>query len=545
MSCDSPEKNAMTPAKAVVDVCRVCGNDFASKKGKHNLLQGKDLSVRPDFTEALENLTGPVTAGDGQPMAVCDSCRTQLKRYHRCAAEVDRIGSAVKEQCSANVDLRRKRCAGNSPTVAPVRKQLKSCTTLHAKGISLPGNVSGSPTNSASNTVTLQVNSTLLTLQPSKQISARVGLVQPAVVLLPAVKQELSGDGLAIDSYQQPSSVKVPIPAITRTVPARPRQQQTVRELLASRNLKREGTVADSSKLNPQQAEDTKETKVILKTSSGMKTRVLRGPFEKIGEDLVQGRYKNLPRSIMAVPGLAYCVTNEVLKLVDKECKELTSKKFDSVLRQKTPSALADFTWDKVLKEWEQTAPNFLKFLECASTVSTQKGAKGQHKAADDTKKYTMAMAGVTLLRARSREMSAPMYHNSLVMHHGGAKKRCFRRLARLGICVSSRSTLHKLKQMSRSWDSQILEWKRDACKANTASENHAESSTAHTGSAEDPGKNNNRSLLDAGNLAIQTLLSEPGPPQRSTSQGNDAANSMQIIKDSMDHTVKLHSGKE
>lgn len=208
----------------------------------------------------------------------------------------------------------------------------------------------------------------------------------------------------------------------------------------------------------------------------------------------------------MAVPGLAYCITNEVLKLVDRECKDLTSKKFDSVLRQKTPSALADFTWDKVLSEWEKTAPNFLRFLECASNITTQRVAKGRHKAMDGTKKYAMAMGGVTLLRARSREMSAPMYHNSIVMHHGGAKKRCFRRLARLGICVSSRSTLHKLKQMSRSWDtwdSQILEWKRGACKGSTADEDCAKSKAAHASPVEDIVKDNNRVCRY---LAQQTL---------------------------------------
>ncbi|KAJ8386059.1 hypothetical protein AAFF_G00177480 [Aldrovandia affinis] len=504
MSCHFPEDSA-TQFKTAADVCRVCGDDFASKKGKHNLLQGKDFTVRPDYTAALECLTGPVMVGDGLPMAVCESCRTQLKRYHRCAAEVDRIGNAVREKCSGISNIRLKRCVPNTCIWAPIQKQLKSCATQSPNTLSL---VSDTAPNTNPTSEKVQVNFAQITTY--KKISARVVTNRPALIVLPTLKQKSPADGLVIESSQQTCSAKVCIP----TIASAPVLSGPVR------SAKRAPTVAELIMKNQQQVEETKETKVILKTLSGVKTRVLRGPFEKIGEDLVQGRYKNLPRSIMAVPGLAYCVTNEVLKLIDRECKKLTSKKFDSVLRQKTPSALADFTWDKVLSEWEKTAPNFLRFLECVSNVSTQSAAKGRHKAMDGTKKYAMAMGGVTLLRVRSREMSAPMYHNSIVMHHGGAKKRCFWRLARLGICVSSRSTLHKLKQMSRSWDSQILEWKRGAHKGSTSDENCAESKAVYASPVKDIVKDNNRetsateigfqTVLDAGSLAIQTLLSEP-----------------------------------
>ncbi|KAJ8338827.1 hypothetical protein SKAU_G00356130 [Synaphobranchus kaupii] len=171
MSRHSPNDNSVTPPKAAVDVCRVCGDDFASKTGKHNLLQGKDSSVRPDYTAALECLTGPVLLGDGRLRILSDAAQ------------------AVSQQ-------------------------------------------------------------------------------------------ELPKDGVVSARFQQTCSANVCTPAITHVV-VRPGPM---------RSSKRAPTVADLIlQKKKQQVEETKHMKVILKRASGMKCRVLRGPLEKIGQDLVQG----------------------------------------------------------------------------------------------------------------------------------------------------------------------------------------------------------------------------------------------------------------
>ncbi len=95
----SPKK---TPSK-FVDVCHVCGKTFSSVKNKHNLLLGHDSSIRPDYTLALEDITGRVTPGDGLPKAVCGSCRTLLRRYGRSKADVERIGTFVREKASTRL----------------------------------------------------------------------------------------------------------------------------------------------------------------------------------------------------------------------------------------------------------------------------------------------------------------------------------------------------------------------------------------------------------------------------------------------------------
>ena len=72
----------------------------------------------------------------------------------------------------------------------------------------------------------------------------------------------------------------------------------------------------------------------------------------------------------------------------------------------------------------------------------------------------TTAMAGSTLLNARSHKMSAHKYRNSLVLRFGGAKKRCIDRMRRLGTCMSYSMTLKRLKDMGKSWDRRLLKWK-------------------------------------------------------------------------------------
>ena len=165
----------------------------------------------------------------------------------------------------------------------------------------------------------------------------------------------------------------------------------------------------------------------------------------------------------MAEPILLDATVDNVLKLLKKECKSLCKPSFNSILRQHNPQALIDFKWDNLIAEWKQNAPTFLKFLECVGTVYDKLNVTGltsRQKQKRKAQACTLAMAGATLLRSRNLAMSAPMYRNTLVLRHGGAKKRCIQRLARIGVCMSNRSSLSKLKEMGKTWDRKLLQWK-------------------------------------------------------------------------------------
>lgn len=177
-----------------------------------------------------------------------------------------------------------------------------------------------------------------------------------------------------------------------------------------------------------------------------------------------------LPKLLMDVPGLDKTIIKQVMNRVDEECRELTSSKFKSILRNTSPSDLQQFSWQKVVNEWNNKAKTFICFLKSASAIYTDvndgEGKQARRKtsvrkATLQTKLCTMAMAGCTLLRARSKFMCAPMYRNAMVLQHGGAKKRCYDRLNKIGVCVSRKRCLSKLKIISSSWDKAYLRWKK------------------------------------------------------------------------------------
>ncbi len=58
------------------------------------------------------------------------------------------------------------------------------------------------------------------------------------------------------------------------------------------------------------------------------------------------------------------------------------------------------------------------------------------------------------------------MFRNSMVLKHGGAKKRCIDRFNRIGVCVNHSATLQKIKEITETWDAGILEWKKIMCES-------------------------------------------------------------------------------
>ena len=67
---------------------------------------------------------------------------------------------------------------------------------------------------------------------------------------------------------------------------------------------------------------------------------------------------------------LSELVEASVLEKVKKECRNLCDPKVKSVLRQTHATALEEFSWDTLLKEWEDHAPTFLKFLQASADNS-------------------------------------------------------------------------------------------------------------------------------------------------------------------------------
>ena len=73
----------------------------------------------------------------------------------------------------------------------------------------------------------------------------------------------------------------------------------------------------------------------------------------------------------MSIERVAKCVELMVLQTIERECQTVClSQRVKSVLRQTSATALQNFTWNHLLREWKEHAPTFYKFLEISSGIT-------------------------------------------------------------------------------------------------------------------------------------------------------------------------------
>ncbi|XP_034749511.1 uncharacterized protein LOC117957693 isoform X3 [Etheostoma cragini] len=211
-----------------------------------------------------------------------------------------------------------------------------------------------------------------------------------------------------------------------------------------------------------------KQSKVTIRTAKSLKSRIVCGPMERVLHHIVQGTLHRIPHALLSVPGMFDFMVHEMTNIIRNECKKLTSRKFTSILRRTSIEDLKNFKWMNVVEEWRTNAPTFLKFLQCASTVSIEPAnttSRIRPHPSRRINKYRLPMAGAILLNARCESMSAHMYTNALVMCHSGSRRR-FKWLNRVGVCITSGMALAKLKAMGPAWDNKtFFQWTENVCK--------------------------------------------------------------------------------
>ncbi|XP_037627169.1 uncharacterized protein LOC119489071 isoform X3 [Sebastes umbrosus] len=273
----------------------------------------------------------------------------------------------------------------------------------------------------------------------------------------------------------------------------------------------------------------SKQSKIIIRTPFSVRSRIVRGPLERVLENIVKGRLNRIPHAIMSVPGLFDAVVKEVLDVIKKECKKLTSLKFTSILRQTSMKDLNNFKWMDVVAEWRMNAPTYLKFLESASSVSMEAATSRIRPVSHSkTNKYKLPMAGAILLNARCSSMSAHMYRNAMFICRGGAKRR-FQRLNQLGVCISDGRALAKLKEMGQTWDSNFLQWKESVCQEDTASNPASEGADSSEFTASDECQDNAENRMSPEHAASIKIESDVMTPCKLCSDDEDEVFKIQL----------------
>lgn len=166
------------------------------------------------------------------------------------------------------------------------------------------------------------------------------------------------------------------------------------------------------------------------------------------------GNLERLANAIVRVPALLAKVTACLCKTVSRECETLCRPSSKSILMDTVDSAITQFEMKNAASEIAESAPTFWKLL-CASACPQWRSSS-----VSGGLLVRVVMAVACLMKARNQRMSALQYIVSIVLHNSGAKKAAFTRLNRLGLAMSHKSTLAKLRQMAARFDARLLDWK-------------------------------------------------------------------------------------
>ena len=129
---------------------------------------------------------------------------------------------------------------------------------------------------------------------------------------------------------------------------------------------------------------------------------------------MVRSNFKRLAKLVVKDIHLKAHVIKYVADELKTECAHLCSKKNPSILRNVDHNAIVEFSFDKVVKEWTERAPIFLKMLSSICMKKEYQNASALHPA--------LVISGATLLRRRNQHMSALHHIMGQILNQGCAK---------------------------------------------------------------------------------------------------------------------------
>ena len=183
----------------------------------------------------------------------------------------------------------------------------------------------------------------------------------------------------------------------------------------------------------------------------------LQDDFHALARALVSGQPENVAKAAVKNPRVLRQIIISVCNLVNKECEHICRPLTDSLFRNASHTALTTLSVSGAIQELQSVAPTVWKLLggDVASPnrdLVNQNARIGSH----------VVMATADLLKARNCRMSAFQSLVSVILFHSGAKKRAYRRLNQLGVSMSHKRTLCRIKGMASKFNTAVAKWKED-----------------------------------------------------------------------------------
>ena len=155
-----------------------------------------------------------------------------------------------------------------------------------------------------------------------------------------------------------------------------------------------------------------------VEVGSGSKAtiRTVASKYKPVVTALVNGAANTFAKKALSLPKLRHAITEEVKRLVKKECKSLctTLPEKRSILRDTRPAHLTTFSWQNIITKLSFRAP----MLHAVLSATVERRSHDQTRIAP-----RVGMAVAILMRERNQFMCAAQTLVSIVLHASHAGK--------------------------------------------------------------------------------------------------------------------------
>ena len=176
----------------------------------------------------------------------------------------------------------------------------------------------------------------------------------------------------------------------------------------------------------------------------------LQDDFHALARALVSGQPEKVAKAAVKNPRVLRQLIISVCNLVNKDCEHMCRPLTDSLFRNASHTALTTLSVSGAIQELQSVAPTVWKLLGAVASPNrdlvNQNARIGSH----------VVMATAALLKARNCRMSAFQSLVSVILFHSGAKKRAYRSLIQLGVSMSHKRTLCRIKGMASKFNAAV-----------------------------------------------------------------------------------------
>ena len=175
-------------------------------------------------------------------------------------------------------------------------------------------------------------------------------------------------------------------------------------------------------------------SQVIVHRAGISRRRFVNPDWIPLAEELCIGNDQTSTVAAAFSPGVKAKVLEEIVKDVQRECKQMCAKDSNSIFKKSTPEDLSNWSYDEQEHELLVCAPILITILNAAG--KNEQNLLMNKKKTEDVVRKGIVEAAAVLLYCRSQDMNAHQTLTALQLHAGLATQMTFDRLHKRFLCM-------------------------------------------------------------------------------------------------------------